>query len=310
VSDNGSLAYLSRVAATNSEVDVPGMSHLTWLDRSGRSLAVLDKPAIYLHAALSPDQSRIAADIQDQQGNWDVWVLDSARANTNRLTSGHSTTWYPAWSPDGTYIAYSSASAGDLQLFRKLASGAGQEEILSQSSLAKFCNDWSPDGRYLLYSQIDPKSFSDIWVLPLTGERKSFPFLQTQFDERDGKFSPDGQWIAYVADELSGYEVWVQSFPAGKGKWQISTSGGIAPCWRRDGRELYYLSSDGKLMAVDVKPGPSFQAGAPHALFETHGAGQFAAAADGRKFLLTIPAERTAEEPVHVMLNWTAVSKK
>src|SRR5262249_17228458 len=145
----------------------------------------------------------------------------------------------PVWSPDGARIAYSSNAAGTFDLYEKLSNGAGPEQALLQSDLPKFCEDWSPDGRYLLYHQTHPKTQNDLWVLPLAppagSERKPFPFLQTRFNESEGRFSPDGRWIAYVSDEASRRQVFVQSFPAGTGKWLISTSGGSEPQWRRDG---------------------------------------------------------------------------
>jgi Tol biopolymer transport system component len=268
---------------------------------------------VHRYVALSPDQTRIATDVlSPQQGNF-ISILDPARGTAVQLTFSPSSTSSPVWSHDGVRIAYASSAAGTYDLYQKLASGAGQEEPLLRSDRPKFSSDWSRDGRYLLYHEIDPRTQNDLWILPLGTpdgqERKAFPFLQTQFDERDGKFSPDGRWIAYVSDESSRLQVYVQSFPAGTLKLPISTNGGAAPHWRRDGRELYYLSPDGKLMAVEVKTGGIFRAGVPHALFDTHGAPDFDAAADGSKFLFAMPEGGAANEPIHVVLNWTAAQK-
>src|SRR5262249_36630279 len=135
-------------------------------------------------------------------------------------------------------------------------------------------NDWSPDGRYLLYMAVDPKTRSDLWVLPVAsgtaGDRKPVPYLRTPAWEAQGQFSPDGRWIAYTSDESGQSQIYVQSFPAGGGKYQVSTGGGTQPRWRRDGKELFYIAADGKLMAVDVKTAPKFEIDVPKALFDPH----------------------------------------
>ncbi len=314
VSGNGNLGYLNSFASYRgpaSRMDADqNKARLTWIDRGGRTLGVVGASAAYLHVELSPDQTRIATDMQTDRGNWGISIIEPARGSATRLTFNQTNDWLAGWSPDGTEIAFNSDASGSVKPYRKAVSGAGREEQLLQSELSIFATDWSRDGRYLLYRQNDPKTISDLWVLPLTGERKPLPFLQTRFDERDGKFSPDGRWIAYFSDESSRYEVWVQSFPAGMGKWQVSTNGGISPRWRRDGRELYYVSNDGKLMAVEVRPGATFQMGAPQALFDAHGATSFDAASDGGKFLMAIPDERASDQPVQIMLNWPAALKK
>ena len=186
------------------------------------------------------------------------------------------TTCSPVWSPDGSRIIWRSNRDGRYDLYWKAASGAGPDELLLKSSnISKVPTDWSLDGRFLIYYEIDPKTKRDIWVLPLSGDRKPFPFLQTESSEAAGQLSPDGRWMAYTSDQSGAFEIYVRSFPSGGGQWQVSTKGGTGPCWRRDGKELFYYAPDGKLMAVEVKSGPrggrqeaSFEAGPPHALFE------------------------------------------
>ena len=177
--------------------------------------------------------------------------------------------------------------------------------------------DWSRDGKFIVYQARTPKTKFDLWVLPLDGDRKPFPFLQTEFSEAWGQLSADGRWMVYESDESGRLEVYVQSFSADRsgatsgpgGKWQISTSGGEEPKWRRDGKELFYLAGT-KLMAVDVKTGSTtFEAGVPKALFDTRlGAGfrHYAVTADGQRFLINTPIEETTVLPVTVVVHWTA----
>ena len=205
-----------------------------------------------------------------------------------------------------------------MNLYQKLVSGAGNEDALLKSSTSKTPTDWSKDGRFIVYENNDPKTKDDLWVLPLFGDRKPMPFLETEFNERQGQLSSDGRWMAYISDESGSWEVYVQPFPASGGKWQISTKGGGQPRWRRDGKELFYLAPapDRKLMAVEVKAGATFEAGVPRALFETHLPGspldpvQYSVTADGQRFLIDTLAENAASSSVTVVLNWTALLRK
>jgi Tol biopolymer transport system component len=233
----------------------------------------------------------------------------------------------PVWSPDGSRIVFDLPVNG---LYLKAASGAGKEELLLKSSGPTSPDDWSRDGRFLLYSAFDPKTGYDLWVLPdpgrAPGDRKPpTPVIQTQFNERQGQFSPDSRWIAYVSDESGRPEVYVQPFPASSGggsKVKISGDGGDQPRWRRDGKELFYFSPGGKLMAVDVvATSPVLQAGIPKLLFQapvfSGGASamgmdvfRWDVAPDGKRFLINTAAAPAVSEPVTVVLNWTAGLKK
>jgi eukaryotic-like serine/threonine-protein kinase len=218
---------------------------------------------------------------------------------------------------DGSRIAFSTNRDGHMNLYQRAASGTGNDEALLKSDDRKFPNDWSDDGGFILYQNLDPKTNWDLWVLPLAADQKPIPFLQTEFDEVQGQFSPDGRWIAYTANESGTRQVYVRSFPASSGKWQVSTNGEAQPQWRRDGRELFYLSPDRKLMAVEVKgDGSTFEAGVPKALFELlriPGPGSwnsYAATADGQRFLVTSLLEEATSTPTTVVLNWTADLKR
>ena len=151
-------------------------------------------------------------------------------------------------------------------------------------------------------------------MLPMSGDRQPFPFLQTQFNEQQAQFSPDGKWIVYTSDESGTPEIYARMFPATDGKWRVSTGGGCQPTWRRDGRELFYIASDRKLMAVDVKPGTSFEVSVPKKLFDTRVlsltdfGNHYAASADGQRFLINSTIETNAS-PISVVVNWTASLK-
>ena len=186
-----------------------------------------------------------------------------------------------------------------------------------KSNEAKFPLSWSPDGRFLLYSSVGGGTKGDLWVLPLEAGRKPVPFLRTEFDETDGRFSPDGRRVAYVSDESGRSEVYVRSFSSGVpisagAKWLISSNGGDSPMWRKDGKELYYLDLEGKLMAVSIAAGSDFQASVPKALFQApDGAAgaRWAPSPDGKRFLFLVP-ETHEQAPLTVVLNWQGGLRK
>ena len=306
---NGILAY--RAGASD-------VRQLCWFDRSGRELAKVGKPGDYGDPSLSPDGTRLAIDV----GGWtpvgDIWLLDLARASFSRFTSHPKDDATPVWSPDGREIVFASNRNGPFDLYRKDASGAGREELLFRSDADKFPADWSRDGKYLIYYTVDPKTKADLWVLPMSGERKPTPFLQTEFNEANAVFSPDGRWVAYNSDESGMPEIYVRPFPRSGGKWQISTQGGVQTAWRSDGKELYYVAPDRKIMAVEVKPGNLFSAGLPVPLFEapiraegiTEYRSSFVVSPDGERFLVSTIAEEAARAPITVVVNWASELKR
>jgi len=292
---------------------------LAWFDRGGKQIGGISSPAEYSHPALSPDGKRLAFDSMDlQTANRDVWALEFARGTTSRLTVDPANDSLPVWSPDGSHVVFSSNRNGlSSDLYQKAASGAGSDELLLKSGNPTFPTDWSQDGRFILYQSIDPKTGENIGVLPLEGDRKPFPLLQTEFSEQQARFSPNGKWFAYTSDESGAPQVYVQSFPPSGAKWPVSTGGGDQPRWRRDGRELFYLAADSKLMAVDVKTDGAFEAGAPRPLFEIHSpfaAGRsainYVTAADGQRFLVRLAVEQSSTPPITVVVNWAAGVKK
>src|SRR5262249_36245816 len=133
------------------------------------------------------------------------------------------------------------------------------DELLLKSDQNKGPEEWSPDGRFLLFHSLDPKTRMDLWVLPTSGDQKPSPFLKTPFEERDGQFSPDGRWVVYQSDESSRFEIYVRPFPGPGGKSQISANGGVQPRWNKNGKEIFYVSLDSKMMAAPVKLSPDRQ---------------------------------------------------
>ena len=316
-SANGVLAY--RGVAT-------ALSRLTWYDRAGRVLGHAGEQGAYWDVALSADDSRVATSLDEGRAEGtSISVLELARRVMGRITFDVGPGYRaPVWSPDGHRIAFVARRPGGAGVFQKPSSTGGKEQVLlPPTSADKSTDDWSRDGHFLLFSSMDPHTKSDLWVLPLTGDAAPAgppaPFLQTEFNERQGQFSPDMHWVAYVSDESGRPEIWVQRFPVSSSegsKMRVSVDGGDQPRWRRDGKELFYVSQDGRLMATDVSIGSAFKPGITKALFaapihisdETMGSFRWAVTARGDRFL--IDAATTASEPLTVVLNWTSALKK
>ena len=186
------------------------------------------------------------------------------------------------------------------------------------SSDQKWPADWSPDGRVILYNDRDAKTETDLWALPLTGDRKPFPVVQTPFEEDEGQFSPDGRWIAYRSNRSGRDEIYVQAFPGPAGQQQVSAEGGSQPRWRRDGKELFYVAPDDSLMVVSIRSTAAqmLDMGRPVRLFRTRlVAGdqpkqQYAVTSDGERFLMNVVAEEVNVPPITIVQNWTAGLKR
>jgi serine/threonine protein kinase/Tol biopolymer transport system component len=300
-SENGILAYIPGGA--------PDQFDLQWFDRSGKNLGMLGQPASYTGPALSPDGTRVAVAIMDPQAKArDLWVFDLKRGTNSRLTFDPADELAPLWSHDGSQIMFSSEIKGSRDIYQKAASGLGDSQLVFQSKdQRKSVNDWSPDGRYVVYDPSIPPA--SLWILPLFGDRKPFVFVGGAYDAREARFSPNGRYIAYTSNETGNYEVYVQTFPDRSGKWQVSTAGGTYPVWRRDGKELYFISN-GQLMAVDVATGgPKFEAGIPKPLFSAdfrpgNWSSVYAPTADGQRFLAVTTIAQQSISPVTVVTNW------
>ena len=306
VSQNGTISYMAVTPAWR----------LTWFDRNGKSLGPFAAGGDYQAVSLSPDQTKVAVDAgSSTDPRYQVYLLDPVRGTTTQLTFGAASGNFPVWSPDGTRIAFGSNRDGVYNIYEKPSMSPGEEIVLLKNNKNNFLMDWSRDGRYLLYGESeDAKSQKEgLWVLPMAGDRKPVRYTAGNFDDREARFSPDGRWVAYSSDESSSRQVYVQSFPAGSGKWQISTEGGSRPRWRADGKELYYLAPGGRLMAVEVKSSATFEPGVPKLLFETWDQGfvcEPTPPRDGHRFVMLAPEEGVAPTPAIVLLNWTAGLKK
>ncbi len=299
---NSILAYLQ-----NKEMDI---AQLTWSDRSGKRLGEVGTAEPWTSFALSPDD-RLVALIRNEPNRLNsLWQLNLAQGTTTRfVTDTDSANFFPVWSPNSEQLAFASARNSALNLYLKQTNGTAPEERLLETRFQTYPLSWSPDGKFLIYAMGDPLTRTDIWSLPLSGERKPQPLLQTKSDERAAKVSPDGNWLVYVSDETGIAEVYVTQFPQPGRTWRISKSGGNNPCWRTDGKELFFLSGK-QLMATNVNNGGTeFQASTPHPLFEIEGA-NYSPSKDGQRFLTSVVTERAPTPPINVALNWTAEVKK
>ena len=312
VSENDTLVYRSGGGAFSSR-------ELVWMDRVGKRLGVVGKPGDLGGVAVSPDEKTLAVGVRN--GSVDIWLEDLGRGVLSRFTFRSGLSRSPVWSPDSSRLVftYLSLNSYSSDLYQKPAGGNGQEELVLHTGVNGYAEDWSPDGKWLVYEQIGQNAANDLWLLPMSGDRKPQPYLQTSFDESNARFSPDGRWMAYQSNESGQFQVYVQTFPLSGAKYQISTAGGTSPRWRRDGKELFYVSGDQKLMAVPIKLGATAEAGTPQALFPIStfpgfgGTNSFyAPMRDGQRFLVNAPAggEAAAAPPFTVVTNWQAAFKK
>jgi Tol biopolymer transport system component len=314
VSDNGMLLY--RQASTS----VMRKSQFSWVDRTGKPLGTIGQAETYFpYWSLSPDAKRAAVTLMDQEAqNIDVAVLDLERGILSRVTTDPTPEADPRWSPDGLRVAYTSQKKGNRDILEKSASGIGEETALVSSSDPESIDDWSPDGKYILYRT--GANTNTIFALPLFGDRKPFPVIESKFNKDSSHLSYDSKWLAYNAAESARSEVYIVSFPKPDQKRQISTNGGAQPRWRPDGKELYFVAGDGKMMAVDVTTEPTLSSGTPKLLFDT-GLGRasfdgedYGVTPDGKRFLLFKPlpdqeAEPPRLRPHTLVVNWAAALK-
>jgi Tol biopolymer transport system component len=290
------------------------LSQLTWFDRSGKPAGAVGVPGSYSNVRLSPDGRRVVTDQTDPDGRKiDIWIHEPAQGATTRLTFDPGADQTPIWSPDGKQILFSARQSLRSQLYLKNADGSGSEEKVSDLGAGVFNPwDWSRDAKYILFGKEN-----ELWYLSRP-EHVTKPLLQAKWTVRNAQFSPDGRWMAYASNETGGMEIYVSSFPSGNGKWQVSSGGGQEPRWRQDGKELFYLSADGKMMVVGVTMGTSFKSGSPVALFQTHrrqplsflDVFSYDVSGDGQRFLIATKVDEANAAPLSILLNWASEMEK
>jgi hypothetical protein len=291
-------------------------TRLSWFDRHGHSLGSLGQPGPYFLVSLAPDDRYVAVSMYNPGASTSsVWLLDTAHGQASRRTFENLDASNPLWSSDASRVLFTGAKPGGVFDLFESAIGGGAEKALWKGSASLSADDWSADGRYVLYEETSPQTRSHLWVLPLFGDRKPQPLPATPANATHAKISPDGKWIAYASDALGRTEVFVQPFPTGPGRWQVSTAGGDEPLWRRDSKEVFYLSVDRNLMSAAVRSaGSNFEVAPPQTLFSlpvqiSANAGHYAVSADGQRILVNVLVEQTGP-PITILLNWTPELEK
>lgn len=307
VSDNGLM-----ITQSGSGV---ALSQPVWFDRKGNEVGRVGKPDVYLNVALAPNGKSVAVDKIDtanQNLKVDVWTYELQLESAKQLTFGFGFHGVPIWSPDATRLVFGSNPQFHFDLYMKNSDGMQEEKRIVQDDLDKFPTDWSGDGKYLLYNRA-----TDLWFVTFP-EQKNSLFLKAESVLSNGQFSPDGKWVTYASNESGKWEIYVTSFPVAHGKWRVSTTGGEQPRWRGDGKELFYLSSDGKMMAAPVTTGAKFDSGTPVALFPATPRQRAArtelfvydVSRDGQRFLINTQVKQAETQPMSVVLNWPAKLNK
>jgi eukaryotic-like serine/threonine-protein kinase len=305
VSDTGVLVF-----------EASRTSRLVWFDRAGKQTGTLGDPARYGSGVhLSPDGRQVSVVVTDSRETANVWLFDVTRDVRTPLTvSGLVASGVAPgsiWSPDGRRVVFASTQKGRRDLYQQAPSGAGPENVLPANDVDKYPESWSPDGRFLSYMSWGAHSTPDIWVLPLLGDRKPFPFIEAPFFELASQFSPDGRWLAYNSNESGRSEVYVVPFPGPGGKTRISTAGGDNARWRRDSKEIFYLAGNTLMAAGVTANGSRFEVGAVQRLFDVptvDGYWPYDVSPDGQSFLVNTLDGAVA--PLTIVINWPAGLKK
>jgi eukaryotic-like serine/threonine-protein kinase len=309
VSDAGVIAYVNSSFSDRE---------LQWFDRTGRSMGSVGPPGRYgLLTQLAPDAKRVAV-ARGQMGNEDIWSFEVADGSGSRLSLEPGSDTQPMWEASGKRMLYQTSTGSDIRVLVKDASGAGAPEMLASLDLAAHLWDWSRNGRFVIYSTFGKQRVSDLWVLPLTADRKPYLFAESSFHKTQAQISPDGRWLAYTTYESGRDEVYVDSFPQPGNRRQLSPDGGMQPRWRRDGGELFYVRSDQFLMAMPVRTAGVFEAGKPTPLFRSNILPQgsqsvwfdiaYDVTQDGQRFLVNSPPSGSSP-PITLVLNWLASRK-
>ncbi|HKU28482.1 MAG TPA: hypothetical protein VJQ54_23640, partial [Candidatus Sulfotelmatobacter sp.] len=316
-SENGTLLYQPGSAQAGL--------HMAWFDRTGKQESTVSTPDDYRQIELSPDGKRVVVSMGEPLAA--LWVYDLTRKTRTRLTFGNENYSHPVWSREGSQIAYTqgggAANDAGQKILSKASNGTGEEKLLlaldPASGMQQALCDWSPDGRYLMFrSGVSGTGDGfDLWMLPLFGDRKPFPYVTGPGDQLYAQFSPDGKWVAYVSTETGRNEIYVAPFPRTGAKWQVSQNGGMLPRWRRDGAELLFAGfNSGQFMTAQVNGrGATFEVGEIRELFTIDNMSpsiaseQYDVSADGKRFLVITTGE-AGTLPLTLVQNWSAELKR
>ena len=312
VSDNGVLAY--QRGENTSDL------HLAWIERNGKEIEAVTPPGDYAHPRLSHDGKRVAYDVSDpQNGLADIWTFDLVRRVPTRLTFEPENEVHPIWSPDDQSIVYGSAQPnGAFDLYRKSSTGAGAPERIYTSAALKFPMDWSADGKTIVFQSNDPFQRNNWDIIALSVDKGTAAnVIASRFNEDAPQLSPDGHWLAYLSDLSGSLNLYIEPFPPTGAKYQVSTGGGFQPRWRRDGKELFYRTSDDRLVSVTVNAtSQGLQISTPTPLFQIRlaaaagsGGFQYDISPDGQKFLMNV-SKIEGVKPITLVTNWTAELKR
>jgi serine/threonine protein kinase len=308
VSQNGLMVYQVGNAAS-------AKSHLVWFDRGGNALADFDPgESTTIDVRLSPDDKRVVFG-----SGTGIWTLDLERKTKTRVTFDQQVVQEPSWSPDGKTIMFSARMArggGNVEIRSKAADGSGSEKTLIAEQNNYHYPGWSPDGKYLTYLWGDGEKMVSLWMVPLAGGAKPVAIVQPpspQSNIYSYRISPDNHWLAYVSDESGQQDIYITSFPEGKGKWKVSTNGGAYPAWSRSGKELFFESITNDFFACPIAvKGSEIDVGTPQHLLHTSSPGlgiSFDVSSDGKRLLVN-RAEEEAQAPLQLVPNWPAELKK
>ncbi|MCZ6778564.1 MAG: protein kinase [Acidobacteria bacterium] len=307
VSPNGILAYQAGGIQAGSD--------LVWYDRSGNQEGTVSEPAMYSDHSLSPDGTTAVVTISElETGTQDLWMIDLDQGTRTRLTFNDADDAWAAWSPDGARVALASNRRGNWAVFQKPSDGSGESEFIQEIVGGElFAMSWSPDGQHIVCLGLDPAGETglDLYLLSMSEDPDLAPLVQTPASEQSPQVSPDGRWLAYASNESGERQIYIQPFPLGGGKWQVSSSGGKKPRWGTDSRELFYLDTKNTLMAARLVPGErSLKVGQVEPLFQANFA-EFVGwpydfSSDGQRILAAISREQTGVAAITVVINWTA----
>jgi Tol biopolymer transport system component len=306
VANNGTLAYQSTGKATRQ---------LVWMDRSGTQLVTVKEPGEWGPPRIAPDGRRAAVSRLGEDGkNADIWLVDNDGSSKLLVRTEGASEGQPVWSPDGSKIAYSlNSRESNYDIYVRSIESSGRPDLLFRGSFVKQPTDWSRDGRYLFFNAISEGTKYDVWAAS-TADRHAGPIMDTVSSEQYAALSPDGKWLAYNSDDTNRHEVYVQQFQGissgTKKRWKVSSGGGGLPRWRADGKELFYLTPNGRVMSVSVKTnGEDMVFDAPAKLFQTRPLRKFwnlyDVTPDGQRFLVNAPLEWALSSDIMVVTNWT-----